>query len=66
MATHSSILVRRIPWMEEPGILQTVGSQRVGHATRMHLIKESMQFAKNVFEKVVNKERCILPIIKLL
>ena len=31
MATHSSILAWRIPWMEEPGGLQTTGSQRVGH-----------------------------------
>ena len=31
MATHSSILAWRIPWTEEPGGLQTMGSQRVGH-----------------------------------
>jgi len=32
MATHSSILAwRRIPWTEEPGELQSMGSQRVGH-----------------------------------
>ena len=30
MATHSSILARRIPWTEEPGGLQCTGSQRVG------------------------------------
>ena len=30
MATHSSILAREIPWIEEPGGLQTMGSQRVG------------------------------------
>ena len=30
-ATHSSILAWRIPWTEEPGGLQTVGLQRVGH-----------------------------------
>ena len=30
-ATHSSILVWRIPWTEEPGGLQSMGSQRVGH-----------------------------------
>ena len=29
MATHSSILSRRIPWTEEPGRLQSMGSQRV-------------------------------------
>ena len=31
MATHSSILAWKIPWMEEPGRLQCMGSQRVGH-----------------------------------
>ena len=31
MTTHSSILVWRIPWTEEPGKLQSMGSQRVGH-----------------------------------
>ena len=31
MATHSSILAWKIPWMEEPGVLQSMGSQRVGH-----------------------------------
>ena len=31
MAAHSSILAWRIPWTEEPGGLQSMGSQRVGH-----------------------------------
>ena len=31
MATHSSILAWRIPWTEEPGGLQSTGSQRVGY-----------------------------------
>ena len=31
MATCSSILAWKIPWTEEPGRLQSVGSQRVGH-----------------------------------
>ena len=31
MATHSSILAWRIPWTKEPGRLQSMGSQRVGH-----------------------------------
>ena len=30
MATHSSILAWKIPWMEEPGRLQSMGLQRVG------------------------------------
>ena len=31
MATHSSILAWKIPWTEEPGGLQSMGSQTVGH-----------------------------------
>ena len=31
MATHSCILARRIQWIEDPGRLQSMGSQRVGH-----------------------------------
>ena len=31
MATHSTILASRIPWIEEPGELQSMGSQRVRH-----------------------------------
>ena len=40
MATHSSILAWKIPWNEEPGRLQSIGSQRVRHncsdLARMH------------------------------
>ena len=42
MATHSSILARRIPWTEEPAGLQSVGLQRVRHnwsdCTRMRTV----------------------------
>ena len=31
MATHTSVLVLRIPWKEDPGGLQSMGLQRVGH-----------------------------------
>ena len=31
MATHLSTLAWKIPWIEEPGRLQSTGSQRVGH-----------------------------------
>ena len=31
LASHSSMLAWRIPWTEEPGGLQSMGSQRVGH-----------------------------------
>ena len=38
MATHSNTLAWKIPWMEEPGGLLSMGSQRVGHdwATSLH------------------------------
>ena len=40
MATHSSTLAWKIPWMEEPGRLQAMGSKRVGHdwETSLHTI----------------------------
>ena len=46
MATHSSILASRIPWTEEPGGLQSMGSQRVGHdrATSLSLSLCSRDF----------------------
>ena len=31
MATHSSTIAWKIPWTEEPGRLQSMGSKRVGH-----------------------------------
>ena len=37
MATHSSILAWRIPWTEEPGGLQSMKSQRVGHTHKVTL-----------------------------
>ena len=38
MATHSSILAWKIPWMEEPGGLQFMGSQRVGHEEQLNFL----------------------------
>ena len=45
MVTHSSILAWRIPWMEKPGRLQTMGSQRVGHDWATSL---SLSFTMNM------------------
>ena len=46
MATHSSILAWRIPWTEEPGGLQSVGSQKVGQdwATNTQYVTHSPLF----------------------
>ena len=38
MATHSSILAWEIPWTEEPGRLQSMGSQKVGQTERLHFL----------------------------
>ena len=55
MATHSSTLAWRIPWTEEPGRPQSMGSLRVGHdcATKFHFlsfcqlnIQDSLVFGK--------------------
>ena len=40
VATHSSILAWRIPWREEPGSLQSMGSQRVRHDCVTSLLKK--------------------------
>ena len=40
MAIHSSTITWKIPWTQEPGRLQSIGSQRVGHdwATSLHIL----------------------------
>ena len=54
MTTHSSILASEIPWRGEPGGLQSIGSQRVGHklATKQQTIilnKTIISFKKEEF-----------------
>ena len=55
MATHSSILAWRIPWTEEPGGLQSIGSQRLRHdwvtstTYRVNLRLSSHLFQKSIF-----------------
>ena len=44
MATHSSILAREIPWIEEPGMLQSIGSQKFG----LDLVIQSVQSLSGV------------------
>ena len=46
-ATHSSILAWDIPWMEEPGRIQSMGSQRVGHDwARFSTIKQDTSMSR--------------------
>ena len=42
MATHSSILVWKIPWTEEPGRLQSMGSQELDTTERLHFHSSSV------------------------
>ena len=48
MATHSSILAWKIPWTEEPGKLQSMGSQRVGHDWA-HSTQDLFPFILNIY-----------------
>ena len=53
MATHSSILAWDIPWTEEPGGLQSMGSQRVGH--------DWVQFSTIKQDTSMSRRRICLP-----
>ena len=50
MANHFSILAWRIPWTQEPGRLQSMGSQRVGHdlATTQITIQGTLFFLSHI------------------
>ena len=50
MATHSSILAWKISWTEEPGGLQSMGSQRVGHnwATNTYLLTLNNKYLSEI------------------
>ena len=48
VATHSCILAGKIPWTEEPGGLQSIGLQRVGH----DLVTEQEQMEHNAWHTI--------------
>ena len=52
MATHSSILAWRILWTEEPGRLQSMGSQRVDTTERLHLLTHLSRLNNKETEKI--------------
>ena len=58
MAIHSSILTWRIPWTEEPGGLQSMRSQRIGHNRATNTNEYSYCFSKKfiLFLFNMNKE----------
>ena len=47
MATHSSTLAWKIPWMEEPGRLQSMGSQRVRATSLQGVLSDGMRGFKS-------------------
>ena len=61
MATHSSALAWRIPWREETGRLQSMGSQRVGHdgATSLHFTSFSIKEKKNQEHFQISGQGCV-------
>ena len=59
MATHSSILAWRIPWTEEPGGPQTMGSQRVGHAWATNTFTCSLSWS---WDKAWNRQLLFFPV----
>ena len=65
MAPHSSILAWKIPWMEEPSRLQSMGSQRVGHDWTTSLYSLcfrglALNGLKNVLNIVLKKKHLIV------
>ena len=61
MATHSSILAWKIPRMEEPGRLQSMGSQRLGHdwVTSLHFIVENYKVVTHqIWKNIKWHENC--------
>ena len=65
MATHSSILAWKISWTKEPGGLQSMGSQRVGHdwATNTYLLMETAPVAPSIVRSWRQKEQVRLSFI---
>ena len=53
MAAHSNILAWRIPWTEEPGRLQSMGSQRVGHDLATNTFTFQGHFYVNIIMKLI-------------
>ena len=55
MATHSNVIAWRIPWTEEPGGLQSIGSQRVGYDLAIQQQQQHTEYTKNFQNSAVRK-----------
>ena len=62
MATHSNILAWEIPWTEEPGRLQSMGLQRVGHDIVTKQNRESY-FLASTSHNAVKFTFCVKPTV---
>ena len=60
MATHSSILAWRIVWTEEPGGLQSIGSQRVGHnlVTKQYIGPSTVVYHRDMKVNKTDDDSC--------
>ena len=58
MAPHSSTLAWKLPWIEEPGRLQSMGSRRVGHGTGLSDFTFTFHF--NALEKEMATHSSVL------
>ena len=58
METHSSILASRIPWTEEPGRWQSIGSKRVGHDCMTITFTDSMNLIQRTLSRDALKMDC--------
>ena len=65
MATHSSTLAWRIPWREEPGSLQSMGSQRVRHDWATSLSRRREQWSRMLvlYRSKINTETYSLSLV---
>ena len=59
MATCSTVLAWRIPWTEEPGGLQSMGSQRVGHNLTTNTTTTKDSHVYKVYKNITTQ--CFLP-----
>ena len=64
MATHSSILAWKIPWTEEPGGLQSMGSQRVRHSLVTE--QQQLQLMNDKYYQIATWQILILKIEKVM
>ena len=60
MVPHSSTLAQKIPWMQEPGRLQSMGSQRVGHHCWTRLSYFAFTFHFHALEKEMATHSSVL------